>query len=454
MRNASRWWVFSGAGALAVASLALSTAVRAESGTITVVRNASTVDGYTADIGGGEFGVTQFSGMALPAQGANVAVGGDLFQTYCLEGNEHLPSGAANWTLDTAAHLGGNGGQTSPGRDPLSPESAYLFSQFWNGNLAGFDYLPLGGADPSASYGTNRRSSAYDLQLALWYLEDELLGSNVTGPGGHFGWNFLTTRAQGWVTDAFTQTAPGGSWSATWGAGSIGNVGVLVLTDAAGAVAQDVLVLTTAQPDECVMASSIASNFNGTAILAGDCIWFNSHFKLKGVTNQLVTIRVTDVNVSSSKFDLDLPDALVTFNPLASTATTTFNAGLNRWETTVPSSYTSNVFMSGGFLHLPSGLPGGVQNVKWSATFHISTPVPVELSWQWSAAAYDDQACGVAYGDLCVKPVDSNTLSAYHNSDHSGTPECIKTLIKGGARGGGGSNFTGSWSGTATFKCD
>jgi hypothetical protein len=453
MRNASKWWVLSGAVALVAGSLALGPAAHAAGGTITLVRNDSTVNGYTADIGGGEFGVTQFTGMPIPALGANVAVSGSLFQTYCLEGNEHIPAGVGNWTLDTAAHLGGNGGQTSPGSDPLSPETAYLFSRFWNGNLAGFDYLPLGGADPSQSYGTNRRSSAYDLQLAIWYLEDELLSPD-TGPGGHHGFALLTPRAQGWINDAFVQTAPGGSWSAAWGAGSIGNVGVLVVTNADGSNAQDVLVLTTPEDEGCVVASQIKSEFNGTAILAGDCIWFNSHFKLKGVGSNLVTVQVTDINVSSSEFDLDLPDALVTFNPSATTATTTFNSVLNRWETTVPSNYTSNVFMSGGFLHLPTGLKGGVKNVYWSATFHIVTPVPVSLSWQWSAAAYESPACDVPYADLCVKPVDSNTLSAYHNSDHAGTPECVKTYVTGGARGGGGSNFTGSWSGTASFNCE
>jgi len=44
----------------------------------------------------------------------------------------------------------------------------------------------------------------------------------------------------------------------------------------------------------------------------------------------------------------------------------------------------------------------------------------------------------------------------YQNSDHAGTPEGVdpsttlpfKAFVTGGARGGGGSNWTGSWSGT------
>src|SRR5439155_361606 len=34
------------------------------------------------------------------------------------------------------------------------------------------------------------------------------------------------------------------------------------------------------------------------------------------------------------------------------------------------------------------------------------------------------------------------------NSDHAGTPEAFKPYVIGGARGGGGSNYTGSLSGT------
>src|SRR5262249_36828038 len=40
-------------------------------------------------------------------------------------------------------------------------------------------------------------------------------------------------------------------------------------------------------------------------------------------------------------------------------------------------------------------------------------------------------------------------------ADHAGTPENRKASLVGGARGGGGANFTGGWSGTdkETIKC-
>ena len=39
-------------------------------------------------------------------------------------------------------------------------------------------------------------------------------------------------------------------------------------------------------------------------------------------------------------------------------------------------------------------------------------------------------------------------MSDFPNSYHAGTPEYRKDYVIGGARGGGGSNYTGSLSGT------
>jgi hypothetical protein len=57
------------------------------------------------------------------------------------------------------------------------------------------------------------------------------------------------------------------------------------------------------------------------------------------------------------------------------------------------------------------------------------------------------------YTALGVKPVDDNSASIYQNADHAGTPENFKPYVIGGARGGGGSNYTGSYSGTGSARC-
>jgi hypothetical protein len=52
------------------------------------------------------------------------------------------------------------------------------------------------------------------------------------------------------------------------------------------------------------------------------------------------------------------------------------------------------------------------------------------------------------YNALGIKPVDDNHLTQYQNSDHAGTPEAFRKYVIGGAIGGGGSNYTGSYSST------
>jgi len=85
--------------------------------------------------------------------------------------------------------------------------------------------------------------------------------------------------------------------------------------------------------------------------------------------------------------------------------------------------------------------------VKWSASFTTDTP-GVTMNWQWAAAVYT--SFDTDSNNLGVKPVDDNHASVYQNSDHAGTPENFETFVTGGATGGGGSNFTGSYSGTGS----
>lgn len=86
------------------------------------------------------------------------------------------------------------------------------------------------------------------------------------------------------------------------------------------------------------------------------------------------------------------------------------------------------------------------------------------MSWKWAAAAYTalpylgTAPASVDYAAMSVKPVDDNHTSVYNNSHHAVTPEgtlpsgtLIISKVRGGATGGGGSNYTGGLSGTATL---
>jgi RHS repeat-associated protein len=195
--------------------------------------------------------------------------------------------------------------------------------------------------------------------------------------------------------------------------------------------------------------STITSNFNGTSIAAGDYIWFNSVMKASGVPAAGATITVSGATVQFTAngvaYSLPVPDSVIVFSPSASSSTTGFDAVNNQWQTTVPVSNSGNVFLAGLSEYLASALPGGINPVSWTATFYTNAS-GVSLQWQWAASVYT--SFSASYTAIGVKPIDATSGSAYQNSDHAGTPESYKTFVTGGARGGGGSNWTGSYSGT------
>jgi PEP-CTERM motif len=192
--------------------------------------------------------------------------------------------------------------------------------------------------------------------------------------------------------------------------------------------------------------SLISSNFNGTPIGAGNTIWFNSHMKVTGLPNNApVTISITSSVISftanATPYSLVTPNAQITFSPTALSASISFNTGTNTWIATIPTSQAnSDPFMTGlAFVVPPGGLPGGINPVNWQVSFSSDTG-GIGVQWQWAAAVYT--SFGADYNSDGVLPVDGGGLQ-------SGTPVNFENHVIGGARGGGGSNYTGSNSGTA-----
>lgn len=200
--------------------------------------------------------------------------------------------------------------------------------------------------------------------------------------------------------------------------------------------------------------SSIESNFNGNSIAAGDWIWFNAVVKpaapipSTGILVRAVGQSVTLTFKNGSTLVLSVPDSRIDYSSSATTGSTSFVS--NRWLTVVPLKFTDNVFMGGLAFQVPSGgLPGGISNVTWTAWINTnSTAGTFKVNWQWAAAVYTNFTSD--YNLLGVKPLHSTSLDAYPSGDQAGTPENFTAYVIGGARGGGGSNFTGSYSGTAT----
>ncbi len=208
------------------------------------------------------------------------------------------------------------------------------------------------------------------------------------------------------------------------------------------------LLLETLEARWVPSTYSIAANFTSTAVAAGDTLWFSGVANnVTGVGSSPASITVTNQTISftdsyAGTINVSLPNAVLTVNPSASSATTTFDTTNNQWLTTVPTGLGGNVFLSGYELALPSGLHGG-DTVTWSATFSSSAS-GMTLNWAWAAAAYTSFT--TSYGSVGVKPCDSSTASSYPNSDKAGTPESYKTHVTSGATGNGSGNYTGNFS--------
>jgi len=117
--------------------------------TVTVGRVAGT---YPVAPLSGEFQLTPDVGFA--------------FQSFCVEVHEIIEVGKTySVIVNDEAILGdGNLDPAGPeGGDLLSEETAYLYQEFRNGTLTGYDFTP----------GIGRSASALALQTAIWHLEDE-----------------------------------------------------------------------------------------------------------------------------------------------------------------------------------------------------------------------------------------------------------------------------------------
>jgi hypothetical protein len=129
----------------------------------------------------------------------------DPFQSFCVEAAEPIDIGSTYVaTVSDEAMLGdGRWPGESPGPyggDLISPQTAYLYTQFRAGTLAGYDY----------SLGAGRAISAIALQTAIWYLEGET---------GYTTYVMLSPEAR-----AFVDAANSSGWT------TVGDVRVLNLT--------------------------------------------------------------------------------------------------------------------------------------------------------------------------------------------------------------------------------
>ena len=176
-------------------------------------------------IGAGEFGVAM----------ANTT--DELFRTFCVQRTSRMDYVADGFIVNAIS-----GATDAPDNDPLSPEAAYLYTQFRNGTLPNYDYsAPVAGVDRPGHI-----SSANALQAAIWKLEDEV-GYGLNGDFSAF--NSEPSAAERLQADAWILLATNANWT------DIGQVRVMNIVFATdrwthgtefrpkGSLAQDVLMM-------------------------------------------------------------------------------------------------------------------------------------------------------------------------------------------------------------------
>lgn len=141
------------------------------------------------------------------------------FQSFCLEKNEGFRFNTLYYVVVNDKAVPGGAGGPSP--DPLDPRTAWLYNEFADCTLDGYDFDDTG---------IGRLASASALQEAIWYLEEE-----------------IPSIQAGSLTDHFVQLANTSSWYLN---NYIGNIRLLNLYENADLTgyAQDQIVKIAAVP--------------------------------------------------------------------------------------------------------------------------------------------------------------------------------------------------------------
>jgi hypothetical protein len=235
-----------------------------------------------------------------------------------------------------------------------------------------------------------------------------------------------------------------------------GSADLAASTSAASGTGQ--LMVTAALNSQPVC---IASDFRNVAVPGNNIIWFNSIFKVRDVSKQLLHVtfynssaqfQYTDAGGNLVIVNLPLPDAHITVDPSATSSTTSYDSINKVWNTAIPWDLDDNSFLTGASWTIPSaGLPADVEPVAVCGTF-ASDVASIDIGWRWATAAYSSFPSD--FNALGVKPMDtdSDNPDGTPNHDLAGTPENFKQYVIAGARGKGGKNYTGSYSRSAVIE--
>lgn len=150
---------------------------------------------------GGEFGIAKYNSI-------NQTVGSELFRTFCVQVNENMAfwnsSQKKNWF-----NVVGISAYSVAGNTPLSPKTAFLYTEFRAGTLAGYQYL-----SNTTSRLNEHISDANMLQKAIWYFQQQITFSSAGGASNVY---ITLANNSGWTGIGDVRIA-----NLTWGANTKG----------------------------------------------------------------------------------------------------------------------------------------------------------------------------------------------------------------------------------------
>ena len=193
-----------------------------------------------------------------------------------------------------------------------------------------------------------------------------------------------------------------------------------------------------------------ATSWNSFSAPSSAVVWLNLHLQLQSTpsTTTKTTVALTGGTFVVNSTTYGIPDGYLIFDPTApATPTTSFNAsqGPNgAWTTTFnPSNLSDEIFINGAAIPVSSNITNSSQaNISFTTD---STDNTLKFQWQWGAAVFT----------YWPNNNSANILPNHVNGLQAGTPQnaTVQQSLIGGPRGGGGSNYTGSWSATGQGMC-
>jgi hypothetical protein len=211
------------------------------------------------------------------------------------------------------------------------------------------------------------------------------------------------------------------------------------------------LTIAPLLPTQCVIPPSGTAiggspvSWNAFTAPAGSVVWINVHINSAGnvLSGTTTTLDFTQVTLVVNGVSYALPNGTINFVPGYTGAPSTVVNSDGSWTTTVSSTQSGNIFIVGQAIPVTASLEASSGSTL--SFYTNSNDSALQFQWQWGAAVYTYWPGNAA---AMIETVQANGLQ-------SGAPTntAVQQSLIQGPRGGGGSNFTGSWSGTGQGNC-